>query len=988
MKNIARISMLLAAAFCSAARRREVRPAGAREPALSTSAGSRRPDACTGRARARRFRLLPVLALLLAAFSPFAAAPAAAAVLVSNVGQTAGGNNGSFFSSHAQAFTTGSNTGGYTLTSIEVHLHGTYTAQELAGLTAELWSASGGNPSMKVADLTTPSSLSGGIATYTAPSSTTLTASTAYFVVLYSPSAGFGDRPSTTTSDNEDSGAATGWSIADTSLVASNTLNPVGATWGTRTTSLLIRVNGSAVQTSSTPVWSATLTPQTLSATAIGCSNARSGSSQKCSTAATLSDDGPFTIGGTSYSIEQIWKSSASSSSNLTLSAAGNSDLAALKFCVGSTAYALTLINGFTNGQWSSEFAFTVGTAVTVSIGTSCAQQVTRSTNANLSGLTAGSSTSSTGQYTDFSIGTFGATTTTYTASVANDQTHVKLTPTVADTGKATVGVRKGNAGSFTPVTSGSASSAIALDVGANTLVVRVTAEDTTTTKDYTVTVTRRAAQTLSTNANLSGLTAGSATSSTGTFTNFSIGTFGATTTSYTASVANDRTHVKLTPTVADTGKATVTVAGNTVTSGQASGPIALSVGANAITVRVTAEDTTTTKDYTVTVTRQALPAKVTTAVLGTMTVGDGGKWKGFRATPSVGQFTPTDFKYGGVGFRILGLRLTNIGGFLLFHLDKALDRKWGLVLNVGDSRFRIADAVLSTGPGYEGVIASWAYSNQGETPPSWTVGQSVPVSLGTLTSSTVKLSVSPNPVNEGASASVEACLSAVPQGTARIPVTLSHGTSANRSEDGDWGVSLSGDTDGRLPISTAYSIAISGWLQTSCGVVNIPTHPDSDADDETFTVALDTASLPPGVRAGSPASVVVRIKDLTDLPEVTLRAVRETVAEGSPVELQVALTEPLANDVEIPLRVRFVTSETADHGFIRSITIAAGATSGTGTIRTHEDDDTDDERFQVAVIQPDLPSGVAPGRPSTVGITIADGANARLRALDLNTGN
>ena len=41
-------------------------------------------------------------------------------------------------------------------------------------------------------------------------------------------------------------------------------------------------------------------------------------------------------------------------------------------------------------------------------------------------------------------------------------------------------------------VTSGTASSAIALSVGSNTLVVRVTAEDTTTTRNYTVTVARQ----------------------------------------------------------------------------------------------------------------------------------------------------------------------------------------------------------------------------------------------------------------------------------------------------------------------------------------------------------------------------------------------------------------------------------------------------------------------------------------------------------------
>ena len=273
----------------------------------------------------------------------------------------------------------------------------------------------------------------------------------------------------------------------------------------------------------------------------------------------------------------------------------------------------------------------------------------TRSTNTNLSGLTAGSSTSSGGQYTNFSIGTFGATTTTYTASVANDQTHVKLTPTVADTGKATVGVRKGNSGNFDAVTSGMASSAIALDVGANTLVVRVTAEDTTTTKDYTITVTRQTA-TRSTNANLSGLTAGSNTSSTGTFTNFSIGTFAATDTSYTATVANDQTHVKLTPTVADTGKATVGVrkgtSGNfdTVTSGSASSAIALDVGANTLVVRVTAEDTTTTKDYTVTVTRQSAVQAPPTGL--TVTPGDAQLRVSWTAPSNVNDISGYDLHF------------------------------------------------------------------------------------------------------------------------------------------------------------------------------------------------------------------------------------------------------------------------------------------------------------------------------------------------------
>ena len=66
--------------------------------------------------------------------------------------------------------------------------------------------------------------------------------------------------------------------------------------------------------------------------------------------------------------------------------------------------------------------------------------------------------------------------------------THVKVTPTVADTGKATVQVGKGT---LATVTSGQASDAIPLALYSNNITVRVTAEDGKTTRDYTVRVSR-----------------------------------------------------------------------------------------------------------------------------------------------------------------------------------------------------------------------------------------------------------------------------------------------------------------------------------------------------------------------------------------------------------------------------------------------------------------------------------------------------------------
>src|SRR6185503_17512996 len=178
---------------------------------------------------------------------------------------------------------------------------------------------------------------------------------------------------------------------------------------------------------------------------------------------------------------------------------------------------------------------------------------------------------------------TFASATTAYTDAVGNTITSVTVTPTASDP-NATIKVNG------TIVASGTASGAINLNVGANTINVVITASDGTTTKTYTVTVTRAG----NNNDNLSSLKM-----SKGTFSP----TFASTTTSYTDAVGNTITSVTVTPTTTDVN-ATVKVNGTAVASGTASGAINLNVGNNTISVVVTAQDGTTTKTYTVTVTR------------------------------------------------------------------------------------------------------------------------------------------------------------------------------------------------------------------------------------------------------------------------------------------------------------------------------------------------------------------------------------------------
>ena len=202
------------------------------------------------------------------------------------------------------------------------------------------------------------------------------------------------------------------------------------------------------------------------------------------------------------------------------------------------------------------------------------------STNANLSNLVPSRGSLSPA---------FNSATTSYTASVANAVSSITFTPTAEDSG-ATIKVNG------TPVTSGQQSGSINLNVGTNTVNVVVTAEDSTTTKTYAVTVTRAAP---SSNANLSNLVP-------------SVGAlspaFNSAITGYTVSVTNAVSSITFTPTAADAA-ATITVNGTPVNSGQQSGSISLNVGTNTVNVVVTAEDSTTTKTYTVTVNRAAKPS-------------------------------------------------------------------------------------------------------------------------------------------------------------------------------------------------------------------------------------------------------------------------------------------------------------------------------------------------------------------------------------------
>ena len=207
------------------------------------------------------------------------------------------------------------------------------------------------------------------------------------------------------------------------------------------------------------------------------------------------------------------------------------------------------------------------------------------STDATLSGLT----------LSGIDFGTFASGTISYNAQVANTVSQTTLTPTVNDSGASHV-IKIGS------VTD--ADGVITLSVGSNVITIEVTAGNDSTTRTYTVTVTR--AEPPSTDATLKGLT----------LSGVDFGTFDSTTTSYTAQVANSVTETTVTLTVNHSGASYVIKLGRVT---DADGMVVLSVGSNVITVEVTAEDDSTTRTYTVTVTRAEPPS--TDATLSALTL-------------------------------------------------------------------------------------------------------------------------------------------------------------------------------------------------------------------------------------------------------------------------------------------------------------------------------------------------------------------------------
>ena len=231
-------------------------------PSSETASAAGRPVGFARLPGARRGLDRPARALAAAALLALTGAlalpaTAQADVLVSNIGQpettyAADLDDGYY---NGQAFSVGAGGGHYTLTSIEIPIYSNgIAAEDISLLSVSVWSVdSSGNPSSSLHPLTNPSSITvNTTATFTAAAGATLEAGETYAIVVfynwtldnYQPTLRY-------VGTGEDANSATGWTIADSTLYRAAAVTNWSSSAGE---AFPIRVNGTAGGGTPTPL--------------------------------------------------------------------------------------------------------------------------------------------------------------------------------------------------------------------------------------------------------------------------------------------------------------------------------------------------------------------------------------------------------------------------------------------------------------------------------------------------------------------------------------------------------------------------------------------------------------------------------------------------------------------------------------------------------------------------------------------------------------
>ena len=393
--------------------------------------------------------------------------------LVSNTGQTVSNTTGfvgplsADLWRVAQGFTTGDSEAGYTLSSVDLYFN---AIDGTEAVTVSIYEAdASGNPGSSLHVLSTPATVANGLNTFTALANATLDKETDYFVVMEGAGADFSDSFSValTATDDEDSGAASGWSIASERRSQQNDL-----AWTVPANVVRIEIKGT-VNGDTTLSTDATLSALTVN----------DGTTDHTIDLATT----PYTVNvGNAVMTVTLTATPTHTGASVSAVTLGGTAIADIDFTDGITVPSLA--------EGDNEIDVTVtaedGSATeTYMVTVTRDATTTLSTDATLSAL----------ELTDGDDNTvdldpaFASNTRFYRATVEHGVDEITVDPTLNDT-NATYEIQGKGAVELTDADDVKAGFQVALAVGEKEIRVKVTAEDGTT-RSYRVDVNRALAR-------------------------------------------------------------------------------------------------------------------------------------------------------------------------------------------------------------------------------------------------------------------------------------------------------------------------------------------------------------------------------------------------------------------------------------------------------------------------------------------------------------
>ncbi|MCY4448404.1 MAG: cadherin-like beta sandwich domain-containing protein, partial [Chloroflexi bacterium] len=396
-------------------------------------------------------------------------------------------------------------------------------------------------------------------------------------------------------------------------------------------------------------------------------------------------------------------------------------------------------------------------------------------------------------------------------------------------------------------------------------------------------------------------------------------------TTAYTAFVQDDVTHVQVTPTAND-ARATITVNGQTATSGGASGAIAVTPGTTTLTVVVTAADGATTQTYTV-----SFVAISTDATLSGLSVSASADGSTFDRAPSLSP----SFSSGAVSYAVT------------VREDVSHVKVTPTTSDAG-ATVTVNSATVTSGSASHAI----AVSDGSTVIVTVTAGDEVNTETYVVT---LNFEYDATLSALAVSASADGATFAA----AELRPDFSPGTTSYRAvvENDNTHVkvtpttTISGATvtvNGQAVTSGSASAAIAASQGDSVTVVVTGTDGST-----TVTYTLELAPRARGIRL---------------YPEGPT-----TVLEGESVRFWVS-PPPLDRNVSIPVTVTAGTAESGDYQELTTVATVASQQGGTGVIRTYHDADQDDETFTVSLDESMVVAlGLIVDRPNSVTFTIRD---------------